>query len=279
LISIKIDAWDNKEGTEIFNKYDGYYIPLLIFLDGTGKEIERVVGYKNVEDFLNILNNVLNNTDTFMSLFEKYNKGDQNSNLIDKLSAKSEIKNNDSLSTVLYSIILNKESEYDSSVTERANFYFAKLALKGKDVNKMNKFIDSYKGSERIGEAYNQLAYYYKTNKDTLLEINILKKMVDEFSDDPSLLNTYAWRMSELNKELNDALEKINIALSLTKTNASSYPLLLDTKAEILWKMDLFDEAINVINEAIDIDKESEYYNKQKKKFQESKSKIKIDSI
>ena len=93
LISIKIDAWDNKEGTEIFNQYDGIYIPLLIFLDGTGKEIERVIGYKNIEDFLNILNNVLNNTDTFISLFEKYKQGDKNSNLIDKLSSKSEIKN------------------------------------------------------------------------------------------------------------------------------------------------------------------------------------------
>ena len=96
LISIKIDAWDNAQGTELFNQYNGVYIPLLIFLDGTGKEIERIIGYKNVEDFLGILNNVLNNTDTFMSLFEKYKNGDKNYNLIDKLSYKSEIKNNDS---------------------------------------------------------------------------------------------------------------------------------------------------------------------------------------
>ena len=279
MIPIKIDAWDNKEGTEIFNQYNGVYIPLLIFLDGTGKEIERVIGYKNVEDFLNILNNVLNNTDTFMSLFEKYKQGDKNSNLIDKLSSKSEIKNSDSLSTELYSIILSNESEYDSSITERANFYFAKSALKEGDINKMNNFIASYKKSSRIGDAYNQLAYYYKNNKDTLLEVSILKKMVNEFPDSPSILNRYAWRMSEVNKELNDALEKINIGLSLTEKTASSYPALLDTKAEVLWKMDLFDEAINVIDEAISIDKESEYYNKQKKKFQESKSKIKVNSI
>ena len=109
--------------------------------------------------------------------------------------------------------------------------------------------------------------------------INILKKMVNEFPDSPSLLNRYAWRMTEVNKELNDALEKINTGLSLTEKTDSSYPALLDTKAEVLWKMDLFDEAIKVINEAISIDKDSEYYNKQKKKFQESKSKIKVNSI
>ena len=214
-----------------------------------------------------------------MSLFEKYKQGDKNSNLIDKLSSKSEMKNNDSLSIELYSIILNNESEYASSVTERAVFYFAKLSLKEGNINKMNNFIVSYKESSRIGDAYNQLAYYYKTNKDTLLEVNTLKKMLDEFPDSPSLLNRYAWRMTEVNKELNDALEKINTGLSLTEKTDSSYPALLDTKAEVLWKMDLFDEAIKVIDEAINIDKESEYYNKQKKKFQESKSKIKVNSI
>ena len=36
-----------------------------------------------------------------------------------------------------------------------------------KDVNKMNKFIDFYKGSDRIADAYNQLVYYYKSNKDS----------------------------------------------------------------------------------------------------------------
>ena len=279
LISIKIDAWDNKEGTEIFNQYDGLYIPLLIFLDGTGKEIERVIGYKNVEDFLNILNNVLNNTDTFMSLFKQYKEGIKNPNLIDKLSSKSEMKNNDSLSTELYSIILNNQSKYDSSITERANFYFAKLALKDGDINKMNNFINSYKISDRIGDAYNHLVYYYKSNKDTLLEVRTLKKMVDKFPDNPSTLNRYAWRMTELNKELKDALEKINKGLLLIDKDDSSYPALLDTKAEILWRMDLFDEAIKVIDEAISIDSEYEYYKEQRDKFKKSKSKIKVDSI
>ena len=47
MISIKIDAWDNKDGTELFNQYNGIYIPLLIFLDNQGNEIERVVKGKS----------------------------------------------------------------------------------------------------------------------------------------------------------------------------------------------------------------------------------------
>ena len=279
LISIKIDAWDNKEGSEIFNHYNGIYIPLLIFLDGSGNEIERIIGYKNVEEFLTILNNVLNNTDTFMSLFDQYTQGDTNSDLIDKLSHKSETRNNDSLSTELYSIILNNESKYDTSIIERADFYFAKSALKNGDSSKINDFISSYKGSDRVVDAYNQLVYHYKSTKDTLLEINTLKKTVDLFSDNPSILNRYAWRMTELNTELKDALEKIDNALLLTEKTNPSYPQLLDTKAEVLWRMDLFDDAIIIIDEAISIDDEYQYYKDQRDKFKKSKSKVNTDSI
>ena len=248
-------------------------------MNGEGEEIESDVGFYNVDDFLLLANNVLSNTGTFMRLLEKYKQGDKSPDLINKLSYKSETKNNDSLSTELYSIILNNQSKYDSSITERANFYFAKLALKDGDINKMNNFINSYKISDRIGDAYNHLVYYYKSNKDTLLEVRTLKKMVDKFPDNPSTLNRYAWRMTELNKELKDALEKINKGLLLIDKDDSSYPALLDTKAEILWRMDLFDEAIKVIDEAISIDSEYEYYKEQRDKFKKSKSKIKVDSI
>jgi len=85
--------------------------------------------------------------------------------------------------------------------------------------------------------------------------------------------------MTELNTELKDALEKIDKAIMLTDKENSSYPRILDTKAEVLWRMDLFDEAIKVIDEAISIDNEYQYYKDQKTKFKQSKSKIDTDSI
>ena len=143
----------------------------------------------------------------------------------------------------------------------------------------MNDFIESYKDSDKVVDAYNQLAYHYRTIKDTLSEINTLKKIVNRSPDNSSLLNQYAWRMTELNKELKDGLEKINKALLLTDKTDPSYPQLLDTKAEVLWKMDLFDEAIKVIDEAISIDSEYKYYQEQRNKFKKSKSEININSI
>ena len=59
LIPIKLDAWYDSTGQQLFSYFNGYAIPLLIFLNGKGEELDRVVGYRDVEDFLEILNNVL----------------------------------------------------------------------------------------------------------------------------------------------------------------------------------------------------------------------------
>ena len=279
LIPIKVNAWDNGNGYKLFNSFNGVYIPLVLFLDHTGKEIDRVVGFKEKEEFLSILNNIINNTDTYMSLFDKYLINDNNPDIIDKLSYKSEIMFNDSLSSVLYTKIISEPKSYSSDAFERAEFYFAKMSIKNDDnINKMNLFIEKNKTSPRISEAYDNLVFYYKTKNDTLNEINALREVTNLNLDKASYLNRYAWRMTELNKELQEALTKINLAIDITDKSNKSYPQLLDTKAEVFWMMELYDDAINIINEAIELDDEYQYYKDQKQKFLKSKRNTNTES-
>ena len=77
----------------------------------------------------------------------------------------------------------------------------------------------------------------------------------------------YAWRLSELNYNLEDALQKINLGIGLLDTSNSSYPYLLDTKAEVLWKLNRIEEAIKIITIAMQMDPDNEYYKNQKYKF------------
>ena len=73
--------------------------------------------------------------------------------------------------------------------------------------------------------------------------------------------------MSELEINLDDALEKVNQALNLLTSSEISYANTLDTKAEVLWKMKNFQQAIIIIEQAISLNPESEYYRAQKEKF------------
>ena len=95
-------------------------------------------------------------------------------------------------------------------------------------------------------------------------------EMIENYSEDPGVLNSYAWRMAEIENNLENALLKINKAVSLTM-NDTRQANILDTKAEVLWKMSRYDEAIKVIEKAINIEPENEYFKDQKEKFMESK--------
>jgi len=274
LISIKLDAWNDSVGKELFSQYKGYAIPLLIFLDNKGEEIERILGYKKHDEFLSILNDVIHNKNTFMDLFEKYENGNRDFGLIDKLSIKSEIRNDAALSSDLYQIILDNPESFSNDSIERAELYFAKIDVKNSDLYKINRFIIKYEGSDNISAAYNIIISHYRSMNNSLLEADTYQKLITLIPLNSSILNSYAWRMSELEINLEDALEKVNIGLGLIEENNSSYPQILDTKAEVLWKMKLFDQAIESIDEAIRIDDKSAYYKEQKIKFLNSKEGI-----
>ena len=93
---------------------------------------------------------------------------------------------------------------------------------------------------------------------------------LDNFLDDPWFLNQFSWRMTELNINLNLALDKINLSLSLLDETTPGYANILDTKAEVLWKMGNIEEAVQVINKAINMDTSNGYYIEQKNKFHNS---------
>ena len=76
--------------------------------------------------------------------------------------------------------------------------------------------------------------------------------------------------MSEIEINLNDALEKTQLAVKLSNDDLNSKANILDTEAEILWKLGRIDEAIQTIEKAIIINPEKEYFQNQKQKFLDS---------
>ena len=76
--------------------------------------------------------------------------------------------------------------------------------------------------------------------------------------------------MSELEINLKDALEKTQLAVNLTADNPESQSNIIDTEAELLWKLGKVKEAVDAIEKAIQIDPDREYYQEQKNKFIES---------
>ena len=142
-------------------------------------------------------------------------------------------------------------------------------SLKNDDLLLRN-YINIYPESPLLKDAVNYLINYYYIKGMIQQELDLYNKYLDQFKNDYLFLNQYSWRMAELNKNLNDGLAKVNIALSLLDKSEQGYANIIDTKAEILWKLGNSKEAVIVINEALEIEPNNEYYQIQKEKFVDS---------
>ena len=71
LISKKIDA-EKGTGPEQKKKYRVKGYPTILFLDNQGVEIDRIVGYRPPEEFLNELNRIKNGENTISEILARY---------------------------------------------------------------------------------------------------------------------------------------------------------------------------------------------------------------
>jgi len=264
-INLKIDA-ETEYGRKLFDDYNGTGFPLLLFLDSNKNELERFYGYFEAEIFLEKITNIKNGYNTFPVLQAQYDSGDNSAETMSILASKYAERGNDSLAAQLYqNVIISKN--VSSRMFLEAKFFISKLKLKDGLTEELENYINTYPDSPFLKDAVNQLLRFYQKNKLTKKEILYFKKYIEIFSEDPWFLNQFSWRMTELNSNLDLALTKINHALNIIEEDEAKIANIIDTKAEVLWKLGKIEEAIKTIEEAILLDPSNDYYLNQKEKF------------
>jgi len=264
-INLKIDA-ETEYGRKLFDDYNGTGFPLLLFLDSNKNELERFYGYFEAKLFLEKITNIKNGYNTFPVLQAQYDSGDNSAETMSILASKYAERGNDSLAAQLYqNVIISKN--VSSRMFLEAKFFISKLKLKDGLTEELENYINTYPDSPFLKDAVNQLLRFYQKNKLTKKEILCFKQYIEIFSEDPWFLNQFSWRMTELNSNLDLALTKINHALNIIKEDEAKIANIIDTKAEVLWKLGKIEEAIKTIQEAILLDPSNDYYLNQKEKF------------
>lgn len=267
-INLKIDA-ETDYGRPLFEKFKGSGYPLVLFLDSNGEELDRFYGYIPPYEFIIKIQNVIDGKGTFTYYLDEYNKNNHSAEILSSLADKYNDKGDTQRALALY-MQLERTANLSKKDFNKAKYYVASLSLENNKLEKMLFYLEKYQTEDYFENAVYDLINYYKINQLNDDEITTYNKYLNEFHNSYSFLNSYAWRMTELNTNLEDALIKTNKALQLLAPTASQYPNILDTKAEVLWKLGKKNEAIEVINQAINIDPESDYYKAQKEKFSNS---------
>ena len=170
-----------------------------------------------------------------------------------------------------YSILIKDYPEPSSEYYQRGTYYLASYAFDNGDQVALNTYITSYPKSLFIEDAYFTMVYHYADKEMREEELKIYTQMLANFPENTGVLNSYAWRMAEIDTNLKDALLKARKAVVLTADDPVRQAGIIDTEAEVLWKMKRFEEAIEAIERAITIDPDNQYYQDQKEKFLESK--------
>jgi tetratricopeptide (TPR) repeat protein len=212
------------------------------------------------------MNNVLDGKGTFTYYLDEYNKNNHSAEILASLAKKYQAKGDFDNSLRIYQELL-QTSNISKTHFEDAKYNIGILSINNNNLNPIKEFLTNYPEYKNTEDAVYALLNYYKSNQMESEEIDLYTQYLNQFKNSHSFLNSYAWRMSELNKNLNNALGAINKALKLINKNRPEYPNILDTKAEVLWKLGKTNEAIEIINEAIKMDSSSDYYKTQKNKF------------
>lgn len=264
LISIKVDA-ESGNGPEIAKRYNIRGYPTVVITNNKGTEIDRIVGYKKAPDFLKQLKRIKGGKNTIKSLLNKFQLDPRSFNTMFTLARKYEEKGDFISAKQMIDAIL-VENVDSSGIAEFFSYLYD--ARENQDYNLLLTYVDENPESPNIQTALSE-AMYFVRKKGGLekLEADIFLKLI-EYDDNVSLrmLNSFSWRMSELEIKLDIALEKINYAILKVEDEKQKY-MFIDTKAEILYKLKKYNLALNEIKKCIKFKPDDKYYLKQLEKI------------
>jgi tetratricopeptide (TPR) repeat protein len=190
-INYKIDA-EKGEGIEFAKKYAVKGYPTILFLDGSGSEIDRIYGYYPAKDFNEMMVDYNKGINTFSSLKNILEKDPDdipaNLRIADKFMAIDELDK--------ARVHLNKIIELDpqnlSGKTDDAKYKLATISDKDNIIKDLEMFISENPDSDLLKDVYITLAEsYYSVKNDIGNAEKNYKDALSRFPDDDMVKLSY----------------------------------------------------------------------------------------
>jgi tetratricopeptide (TPR) repeat protein len=253
------------EGKIQREKYHVMGVPTVILFSGDGSEIDRIVGYDTRDEWMKEILGYAFEVGTLSDLKKRADEK-QSGALCYKVAGKYYERGSYD-DAVSYIEKARKDASNSSELKGGIDLLEGECLL-AKDPGKGKAVLMSIclgENKDNGDAAFDDLVRYYRKQKDDAGVVDIYKKMLPKRAEDTDFLNSYAWTFSEMGKEMDSALEVAVKAAELSKND----PQILDTLAEVYFKMGKKSLAVETIEKAIAKEPDDEYYKEQKKKFLE----------
>lgn len=275
----KIDVW-LEENADIKEKYHVNGVPTLVFLNEEGQEVDRLVGFRPAEKMLSEWQRIVADSGTYPALKREALHDSLNPDkwirLGEKLNAMRSRGDDEGM------LVWERTKNLLPETDPRREYVMVQLAVhnmwKTQDPSEFEKMLNTLVQFPNTKVAMTALIQYARKTGQSALEGAYEKLLADIYvkkqkeldpTDFASRMNAYAWRMTQLEMNLSDALEKIKLGISVLPVGADPDVRagLIDTEAEVLWKLGQPEAAIEMIEKSIALEPENKYYREQKKKF------------
>ena len=233
--------------------------------------MDRIIGFMPPTEYLLRIKDIAEKRNTLSDYLIRYKKGEISAYIIAAIAIKYEDRKENDKAVEFYSILIKDYPDPSSEYYKKGKFFLASHEFIIGNENALRDYIADNPDSPFHFDAYRKMVYHYANTEQREKELSAYEEMLSIFPDDPSALNSYAWRMAEVETNLEDALLKARKAVVLTAEDPNQQAGIIDTEAEVLWKLKKYDEAIETIERAISIEPENQYFRDQKEKFIETK--------
>ena len=266
---------DKPEVQALAKAYHVKGIPTTIVISPKGEEIDRIIGYDNRSEWMRTLLAYTYGVDTLGDLLAR-SSSDQAPGLRRDIAQKYLDRGDakDALAWVDKARTADKKSDAKletSLALIRGEALLSTDPPKGVEV--LNKLAQGEK-SDAADEAFSSLSRYYRGAIKHAADAQAKKQAESDYlslyhaamphrQDDSGFLNDYAWHCAEQGLELDKAAEAARKAVAISHDD----PGILDTLAEVYYKMGKKDEAVATIDRALKQKPNDKYLEGQRAKF------------
>jgi tetratricopeptide (TPR) repeat protein len=279
-VNYKIDA-EKGEGIEFAKKYKVTGYPTVLFLDGNGNEVDRIIGYYPEKEFFANMKDYNAGKNTFADLKKRLEKDPNDIPATLSMAEKQMALGNNDEAKKLLNKIIEIDPQDLSGKADKAKYDLASLSDSAHIINDLETFIKENPTSPSLKDAYVSMAetYYYSRNDEVNAD-ETYKKAFALFPNDDGLnssfgqyLNSKAVNLADKGTSSSDyqnGLSLIEQALPYLKgtvNEGSSYYI----QSKLYYNLKQYDNALGSIDKAIKIFNRK-LYRDMKEKIEKSMS-------
>lgn len=257
------------EGVDLKERYSVPGYPTMIFVDTQGREIDRLIGYRPPDAFLAKADSVSRNLGTVPFLEQAVAQDPNDGALWKRLAAKYEERGDYQRAHHVWESLAELGSQPQDLVEYKLLTLQARL---DHDPAPLVRFVHDHPDHAYLPDIYNAgLSLFRRQDapeEEGKFFLSFVNYMEKQGKGGPGLWNSFAWRMTEIEQNLPVALDKITRAVDLMQNSEpKDRAQVMDTQAEVLWKLGRTAEALDVMEKCIALQPDDPYYQKQKEKF------------